>query len=190
MREARIKSPGNWESSATVLALLSKALGPQAGTSAFLELFPSLSRIWLFVTPWTVARQAPLSLGFPRQNYWSGLPVPSPYSFIFNDCIYHLCIILYLFTYFLSCRWLPVYCYCVRMCGQSCLIATPWTIYSLPGSFVHGILQARILEWVVMSSPRGIFPTQGSNPCLLRLLRWQAGSLPLASPGKPKNWKC
>ena len=32
----------------------------------------------LFVTPWTVARQAPLSMGFPRQEYWSGLPRPSP----------------------------------------------------------------------------------------------------------------
>ena len=30
-----------------------------------------------FVTPWTVAHQAPLSLGFPRQEYWSGLPFPS-----------------------------------------------------------------------------------------------------------------
>ena len=30
------------------------------------------------VTPWTVARQAPLSLGFLRQEYWSGLPFPSP----------------------------------------------------------------------------------------------------------------
>ena len=30
------------------------------------------------VTPWTVARQAPLSLGFPRREYWSGLPFPSP----------------------------------------------------------------------------------------------------------------
>ena len=31
-----------------------------------------------FVTPWIVACQAPLSMGFPRQEYWSGLPVPSP----------------------------------------------------------------------------------------------------------------
>ena len=31
-----------------------------------------------FVTPRTVARQAPLSMGFPRQEYWSGLPFPSP----------------------------------------------------------------------------------------------------------------
>ena len=34
----------------------------------------SLSRVRLFTTPWTVARQAPLSMGFPRQEYWSGLP--------------------------------------------------------------------------------------------------------------------
>ena len=31
-----------------------------------------------FVTPWTVAHQTPLSLGFPRQEYWSGLPFSSP----------------------------------------------------------------------------------------------------------------
>ena len=37
-----------------------------------------LSRVWLFATPWTVDHQAPLSMGFPRQEYWSGLPFPSP----------------------------------------------------------------------------------------------------------------
>ena len=38
----------------------------------------SLSRLWLFATLWTLARQAPLSMGFSRQEYWSGLPFPSP----------------------------------------------------------------------------------------------------------------
>ena len=38
----------------------------------------SLSRVWLFVTPWTVAYQAPLSIGFSRQEYCGGLPFPSP----------------------------------------------------------------------------------------------------------------
>ena len=38
----------------------------------------SLSCIPLFATPWTVAHQAPLSVGFSRQEYWSGLPCPSP----------------------------------------------------------------------------------------------------------------
>ena len=38
----------------------------------------SLSRVQLFATPWTVAYQAPPSMGFSRQEYWSGLPLPSP----------------------------------------------------------------------------------------------------------------
>ena len=37
-----------------------------------------LSRVWLLATPWTAAHQAPLSLGFSRQEYWSGVPLPSP----------------------------------------------------------------------------------------------------------------
>ena len=65
------------------------------------------SHVWLFAIQWTVACQALLSMGFSRQEYWSGLP---------------------------------------------------------------------ILLW-------GIFPTQGWNPSLLRLLHWQAGSLPLSHLG-------
>ena len=37
-----------------------------------------LSRAQLFVTQWTAGYQTPLSIGFPRQEYWSGLPFPSP----------------------------------------------------------------------------------------------------------------
>ena len=37
-----------------------------------------ISRVGLFVTPWTVAYQAPPSMGFSRQGYWSGVPSPSP----------------------------------------------------------------------------------------------------------------
>ena len=37
-----------------------------------------LSHVQLFATPWTVALQAALSMGFPRQGYWSQLPLPSP----------------------------------------------------------------------------------------------------------------
>ena len=37
----------------------------------------SLSRVWLLVTPWTAAFQAPPSMGFSRQEYWSGVPLPS-----------------------------------------------------------------------------------------------------------------
>ena len=40
------------------------------------------SCVQLFVTPWTVAHQAPLSMGFSRQEYWSGLPCPFPRNFV------------------------------------------------------------------------------------------------------------
>ena len=39
----------------------------------------SLSRVWLFETPWTAAHQAPPPTGFSRQEYWSGVPLPSPF---------------------------------------------------------------------------------------------------------------
>jgi len=42
----------------------------------------SLSRVRLLATPWTAAYQAPPSMGFSRQEYWSGLPLPSPKVFI------------------------------------------------------------------------------------------------------------
>ena len=38
----------------------------------------SLSHVWLFATPWTKAHQAPPSMGFSREEYWSGVPLPSP----------------------------------------------------------------------------------------------------------------
>ena len=38
----------------------------------------TLSRVWLFATPWTAAYQAPPSIGISRQEYWSGLPCPCP----------------------------------------------------------------------------------------------------------------
>ena len=41
----------------------------------------SLSRVRLLVTPWTAANQAPPSMGFSRQEYWSGVPLPSPFKY-------------------------------------------------------------------------------------------------------------
>ena len=53
----------------------------------------SLSRVWLFSTPWTAAYQAPPSMGVSRQEYWSGLPLPSPkYSadhLVWHSGIFH-----------------------------------------------------------------------------------------------------
>ena len=73
---------------------------------------------------------------------------------------------------------------------QSCPSLRPqnWWLtlqyWGLQSSPVHAILQARILQWVAMPSSRGIFSTQESNPCLLHLLHWQMGSLPLVLSGK------
>ena len=73
------------------------------------------------------------------------------------------------------------------MCVLSCSVVSnslwPQTVaHQAPLSM--GILQARILDWVASALLQGIFLTQGSNPCLLCLLHCQAGSLPLAPPGK------
>ena len=69
--------------------------------------------------------------------------------------------------------------------SKSCPPLCDPTDCSLPGSSVHGILQARTLERAAISSSRGFFLTQRSNPRLFCLLHWQVSSLPLAPPGKP-----
>ena len=107
----------------------------------------------LFVTPWTVARQAPLSMGFFRQEYWSGLLCPSsgnlPDSGIepgfpaFRQILYHL-----------SHQGNPYNRICAKSLQSCPTLCNPMDC-SLPGSSVHGILQARILEWVAVSSSRG-----------------------------------
>ena len=86
---------------------------------------------------------------------------------------------------------MDISCVCVLVLKllQSCPTLCDPMDYSLPGSSVHGILQARILEWVTMPSSKGSSQprdiTQGSNSHLLCLLHWQMCSLPLVPPGKP-----
>ena len=75
-------------------------------------------------------------------------------------------------------------CICTKSL-QSCPSLCNPMDSSPPVSSVDGILQARILEWVAMPSPQGIFLTQELNPCLVCLLYWQVGSLLLAPHGKP-----
>ena len=50
----------------------------------------SSSRVQLFTTPWTAAYQAPLSMGFSRQEYWSGVPSPSPFFLLYHTVIYQI----------------------------------------------------------------------------------------------------
>ena len=69
---------------------------------------------------------------------------------------------------------------CVQLL-QLCLTLWDPMDCSLPGSSVHGILQARILEWVAMLPP-GDLPDLGSE---VHLLHWQVNSLPTEPPGSP-----
>ena len=84
-----------------------------------LLLLSRFSHVWRCVTPETAAHQAPPSLGFSRQEHWSGLPFPSPMHE--------------------SEKWKWSHSVVSTLCDpMDC---------SLPGSSVHGIFQARVLEW-------------------------------------------
>ena len=74
-----------------------------------------VSSVSLFATPWTVAYQVPPSTEFSRQEYWSGMPFPSPMH--------------------------------ESEVTQSCPTLRDPMDCSLPGSSIHGIFQARVLEW-------------------------------------------
>ena len=60
----------------------------------------SLSRVQLLATPWTAAYQAPPSMGFSRQKYWSGVPLPSPctyiHIYIYIDTVHSNTVIIFL----------------------------------------------------------------------------------------------
>ena len=127
-----------------------------------------LSRVRFFATPWTVAHQAPPSMGFSRQEYWSGLPFPSPCCFITSvvpDSVrphrrqptrFH-------------CPWdspgknTGVGCHFLLQCmkvksesevAQSCLTLSDPMDCSPPSSSIHGIFQARVLEWDAIAFSR------------------------------------
>ena len=127
-------------------------------------LLSRFSRVRLCATPQTAALQAPLSLGFSRQAYWSGLPFPSPV---------HACM-LSSFSRAdsvrphgqqptrLLCPWdspgkhIGVGCHFLLQCmkvksenevAQWCPTLSDPMDWSLPGSSIHGIFQARVLEW-------------------------------------------
>ena len=82
-----------------------------------LLLLSRFSRVQLCATPKTAAHQAPPSLRFSRQEHWGGLPFPSPMQESESED------------------------------AQSCPTLSDPIDHSLPGSSVHGIFQARVLEW-------------------------------------------
>ena len=92
-------------------------------TDMLLLLLSRFSRVRLCATPQTSAHQAPPSLGFSRQEHWSGLPFPSPVHESETE----------------------------REVAQSCLTLRDPMDCSLPGSSAPGIFQARVLEWVAIA---------------------------------------
>ena len=88
-----------------------------------LLLLSHFSHVRLCATPQTAVHQALPSLGFSRQEHWSGLPFPSPMHESESE----------------------------SEVAQSCLTPSDSMDCSLPGSSVHGIFQARVLEWVAIA---------------------------------------
>ena len=86
-----------------------------------LLLLSCFSHVRLCVTPEMAAHQAPPFLGFSRQEHWSGLPFPSPMHKSESEVV------------------------------QSCLTLSDPMDCILPGSSIHGIFQARVLEWVAIA---------------------------------------
>ena len=107
-----------------------------------------------------------------------------------NSGLLHCRQTLYRLSHQGSPRWcivLPIPWPCCTKLFQSCLTLCDSMDGNCPGSSVHGILQARILGVGCCALLQGIFPAQGSNPSLLRLLHWHPRMLPacyLASPSR------
>ena len=111
--------------------------------------------VQLFETPWTIACQAPLSIGLSWQGYWSGLPYPPPEDLPDSEmeprplCLLHW----QAGSLPLAPPGKPRNTLCVLV-AQSCpTLAIPMDC-SPSGSSVHGVFQARILEWVSMPFSR------------------------------------
>ena len=120
----------------------------------------SLSRVQLFGTPWTVAHSNPLSMGFPRQEYWTWLLFPSPV--MMNICHYA----------------------CLLSCfSRVPLFSTLRTVAcQAPLSMGFSRQDTRVGCQALL---QGIFPIQRLNLRLFMSLHWQVGSLPLGPSGKP-----
>ena len=142
----------------------------------------SLSRVRLFVTPWTVAYQVSLSMGFSRQEHWSGLPFPSSGDLWIqglNPGLPHCKQMLYHLSHqgSLIALWTsePVKLLsCVR------LFAIPWSVaYQAPPSMEF----SRQEYWSGLPFPSpGELPDPGIEP---RSPALQADALPSELPGKP-----
>ena len=105
----------------------------------------------LFANPWTVARQAPLSMGFSRQEYWSGLPCPPPGGLPNPGLRTSISCASCLSTIPTEPPGKPLRYIGGGLVAQPCPALCDPMDCSLPGSSVHGIFQAGILEWVAIA---------------------------------------
>ena len=134
-----------------------------------LLLLSRFSRVQLCATPETAAHQAPLSLGFSRKEHWSELPFPSPMheskKWKWNRSVMSDSVRPHRWQPTrLPCPWdspgknTGVGCHFLLQCmkvksevSQLCLTVSDPMDCSLPGSSAHGILQARVVEWVAIA---------------------------------------
>ena len=149
-----------------------------------------LSRVRLIATLWTAAYQAPLSMGFSRQEYWSGVPLPSllsgPAAAAAAKSL-QLCLTLcdpvdgsppgspipgilqvrtlewVAISFSNAWKWKVK----VKLLSKCPTLHDPMD-YSLPGSSIHGMLQARVLEWGAIAFSG--WPT--SKPLILMFLAY------------------
>ena len=143
-----------------------------------------LSRVLLFATPWTVVHQAPLSVGFSRQGYWSGLPFPSPGDLPDPGTelgLLHCRQMLYPLSHQGS-PWklLRGTIEIVHVCVQSCLTFFDSMDCSLLGFSVLGIFQQEYWSGSPFLSP-GDLSNPGVEP--VSFLLWQGDSLLLVHLG-------
>ena len=124
------------------------------------------------MTPWTAARQAPLSMGFSRQGYWSGLPFPS-LGDLPDPGIKPRSPVLQADSLPAEPQGKPKSMCCIYFCAVPCLVAqscptlcNPTDCSSLVSS-VHGDSPGKDTGVGCHALLQGIFPTQGSNPGLL-----------------------
>jgi len=126
------------------------------------------------------------SIFFPPPSSWQALIYFLPlwirlfWTFYISGIIHYVTICVWLLS--LGIMFLRFYPCCSMyryvLVAQSCLFLCNPIDCSPPGSSVHGILQARILEWIAMPSSRG--SSQPRDQTLVScFLNWQAGSLPL-----------
>ena len=156
-----------------------------------------LSHVRLFVTPWTVACQVPLSMKFSRQKLWNGLPFPSPRDIpdpgikLVSPTARALAGRIFITVAPEKTRYIYIYicvcvCVCVCVCEMKVLVAQSYPNfcdpmdYNPPGFSVHGDFSGRNTSRYSFPS-LGDLPDPGIEP---RSPALQGDSLPSEPPGK------